>query len=338
MKICIYGAGQIGITVMSNILFTKAAGVAEVIMYSPRNHKRVEGAYMDFCDATSLINHNSGWKFHATGEVKDMQNSDLVFLCAGDSPTAEEYAEGAKKGIDDRMVQAKKNISILKKFCADTGKYAPNAIVFIVSNPVDMMTEMARLELSTQEVYGLGCYLDSARFKREIYDHLVKEGWCGSYSEINAWIIGHHCGTMFPHEYSLSCSNLTSFNGNLSEVVNKALARTRNRGLEITNVNKGAVTQKLNNGAYFAPSLMVVEIMKAFVNNDTILLPLNRKIDEDDYLPEFVGYQAQLFCLIDRKVCPCHVSFTENDVNNMKTSIECYEESKKLFFSAYNAD
>ena len=339
MKVTIYGAGQIGITAMSNILFTQAPGVAEVIMYSPRNHKRVEGAYMDLCDASSLINHNSGWRFRATGEAKDMQGSDLVFLCAGDSPTAEEYAEGAKKGIDDRMVQAKKNISILKKFCADTRKYAPNAIVFIVSNPVDMMTEMARLELPIQEVYGLGCYLDSARFKRELYEHLAKEGWRGSYSEINAWIIGHHCGTMFPHEYSLGLSNPDGFNGDLSEVVEKALARTRNRGLEITNVNKGATTQKLNNGAYFAPSLMVVEIMKAFVNGETILLPLNRRIDEDDLLPDFVGYQAQLLSLIDeRRVRPCHVSFTGNDVNNMRTSIKCYEESKKLFFSAYNAE
>ncbi len=339
MKICIYGAGQIGITAMSNILFTKATGVAEVIMYSPRNHKRVEGAYLDLCDAASLVDHNSGWKFRATGEAEDMRNSDIVFLCAGDSPTEEEYAEGAKKGIDDRMVQAKKNISILKKFCADTRKYAPNAIVFIVSNPVDMMTEMARLELPTHEVYGLGCYLDSARFKRELYEHLTKEGWKGSYSDIDAWIIGHHCGTMFPYEYSLFFSDFEGLPDNLSEIVEKALTRTRNRGLEITNVNKGAATQKLNNGAYFAPSLMVVEIMKAFVNGETLFLPLNRKIEEADLLHEFVGYHAQLFCVIsERKVIPLCKEFSENDVHNMKVSIETYEESKKLFFSTYNAE
>ena len=332
-KITIYGSGQIGVTAMSNILFTRAKGNAEVIMYSPRNHKRVEGAYMDLCDAIPL---NSGWKFCATGEAKDMEGSDVVFLCAGDSPTVEEYAEGAKQGIDDRMVQAKKNISILKKFCADVREYAPQARVFILSNPVDMMSEMARLELPKHEVYGLGCYLDTARFRRELYEHLVGEGWRGCYADIQAWIIGHHCGTMFPHEGSLKIANYT---GNLSELVKKALARTRNRGLEITNVNKEATAQKLNNGAYFAPAQMIVDVMKALVNKETLYLPLNRRIKEEDLLPGFVGYQAQLLCVItEGSIYACCMEFSENDVRNMRTSIETYEESKKLFFSAYKLD
>lgn len=336
-KITIYGSGQIGVTAMSNILFTRAKGNAEVIMYSPRNHKRVEGAYMDLCDAIPLIyDYNSGWKFCATGEAKDMEGSDVVFLCAGDSPTVEEYAEGAKQGIDDRMVQAKKNISILKKFCADVREYAPQARVFILSNPVDMMSEMARLELPKHEVYGLGCYLDTARFRRELYEHLVGEGWRGCYADIQAWIIGHHCGTMFPHEGSLKIANYT---GNLSELVKKALARTRNRGLEITNVNKEATAQKLNNGAYFAPAQMIVDVMKALVNKETLYLPLNRRIKEEDLLPGFVGYQAQLLCVItEGSIYACCMEFSENDVRNMRTSIETYEESKKIFFSAYKLD
>ena len=44
---------------MSNILFTKTQGQAEVIIYSPRNSKRVEGAYMDLCDANSLNGYKS---------------------------------------------------------------------------------------------------------------------------------------------------------------------------------------------------------------------------------------------------------------------------------------
>ena len=334
-KITIYGAGRIGVTVMSNILFTDFSGNAEVIMYSPRNHKRVEGAYMDLSDAQALMEHNSGWNFVATNSTKDIKDSTVVFLCAGDSPTPEEYAEGAKNGIDDRMVQAKKNISILKQFCKDVRDYAPKALVFIVSNPVDMMTEMARIELPKHNVYGLGCYLDSARYRREIYKLLADNGWNGLYKDIQAWVLGHHCGTMFLHEKSFDCAR---FEGDLSELKAKALERTRNRGLEITLVNKSAATPQLNNGAYFAPALMVAQIIKAIVHKEELELPLNRTIDKEDNLDGLVGYQAQLMGLIkDGKVYPQRLEFSENDVRNLKYSIDTYEESKKLFFSLYNA-
>ena len=338
-KITIYGSGQIGLAAMSNILFTKTQGQAEVIMYSPRNSKRVEGAYMDLCDANSLNGYKSGWEFKATGDVSDIKDSDIVFLCAGDSPTPEEYEQGWKNGVDDRMLQAQKNISILKSFCNDVRKYAPNAYVFVVSNPVDMMTEMARQELPDHKVYGMGCYLDTARFKREFFDVLKNDGWQGKYEDIyQAWIIGHHCGTMFLHEESLNFQGKDSyFKEELRTLIDKALTRTRNRGLEITKVNEQAATKKLNNGAYYAPALMVVKVMTAFVNQDEdLMLPLNRYIEEGDGVEELIGYQAQLLCSIkDGSVQPHFVKIEGLDADNLNASVKTYEQSKQTFFSAY---
>ncbi len=337
-KITIYGAGQIGLAAMSNILFSKMSGQAEVIMYSPRNHKRVEGAYMDLCDANSLNGYKSDWIFKPTNDTKEMSESDIVFLCAGDSPTPEEYAACWEKGIDDRMLQAQKNISILKAFCADVKKYAPNSVVFIVSNPVDMMSEMARIELPNHQVYGMGCYLDTARFKRELYDALVNDGWDGRYEDIHqAWILGHHCGTMFLHEEGLSFKGKEKYTPEeLQQVIDKALTRTRNRGLEITKVNEASATKKLNNGAYYAPALMVVKVMKSFVNNEDLLLPLNRPIEENDGIQDLVGYQAQLMCLITKgNVEPHFVKLEGQDADNLRSSINTYEKSKQTFFSAY---
>ncbi len=337
-KISIYGAGQIGLAMMSNIMLNKTDGHAEVVMYSPHNHKRIEGAYMDLCDACALSGFKSGWIFKPTNDTSEIAESDIVFLCAGDSPTPEEYAACWKKGIDDRMLQAQKNISILKAFCADVKKYAPNALVFIVSNPVDMMSEMARLELPEHQVYGMGCYLDTARFKREFFEALSNDGQKCLYDDIyQAWILGHHCGTMFLHKESFYFRDKEEYSPeHLAKLVDTALARTRNRGLEITEVNRAATTKKLNNGAYYAPSLMVVKVITTIVNDKWMQLPLNRPIIAQDGVPSMVGYQAQLLCSISQGgVEPCCLKMRGEDAENLIASVETYEQTKKNFFSAY---
>ena len=85
-------------------------------MYSPHNAKRVEGALEDLNDTAFMRGFSSGWKFRATDDVEDLKDADFAFFCAGKFPKPHEYDEAAKKGIDDRLLQAVQNISIMESF------------------------------------------------------------------------------------------------------------------------------------------------------------------------------------------------------------------------------
>lgn len=333
-KILIYGAGQLGVNAMSFILNNKTEGKAEVVMYSPHNHKRVEGAIEDLKDSCAISNYISGWKFFATNNYADFSDSNIAIFCAGASFKPEEYEYAKKIGIDDRMLQASKNMDILKDFCSSIKNYAPNAKIFIVTNPVDMMTEIARKELPNNEIYGLGCYLDSARFKRELYEELIKNGYNTSFRNIKCWILGHHCATMFLNSKTLSFDGIEDISKEkLQYIISQALEKTRNRGLIITNINAASQTKKLNNGAYFAPATMIADVMISYVTEKSLILPANRFINDNDCVG-LIGYQAQMLIkIIGDNITAEYVEFAPEDILALEFSINTYEESKKLFFN-----
>lgn len=338
MKASIYGTGRIGTEVMSALLTGRVSEniinneASEVILYSPTNYKRVEGAYKDLEDACSLLGLISEWNFKPTGDVSDIRGSDIVFFCAGKSPTKEEYQQAEARGIDDRMFQASKNIEILNDFCKNIQSFCPKAVIFIVTNPVDAMTDLARQKLPNNQIYGLGCVLDTARFKRTIKELLAVKGYNVAIRDITAFVLGHHCATMFVHQKSL---NIRHADPKLldDELLAQALEKTRGRGLEITRTNEEAATKRNNNGAYIAPAMMVARVLIAFNTKTDMILPLNRRIEEKDGVG-MVGKSAQLLSVINAgKVIPYYLEFSEDDLSALRHSVKIYEESKKAFFS-----
>ncbi len=253
-----------------------------------------------------------------------------MFFCVGRFPQQEEYAKAAQKGIDDRFLQAVQNTEIVNQFCVEVNELCPQAKVFVLTNPVDLMTEITRKNLPQAEVYGLGCALDTARFKRELRDLLELNGRYFRIDEIHAIIVGHHNSTMFLHRKSF----LLMGNPPEDKLVEQALANTRARGLTITKLNAAATTPKLNNGAYFAPAAMITDVVRAIIDDRYVtMIPLNRPIREEDNVGfDFVeGQAAKLPCTITGlKVIPKDMDFSfEIDRNDLKHSLEEYEKSKE---------
>lgn len=333
-KYTIYGAGRLGIAAMNHILTADFKGFGEIVMFSPHNHKRVHGALQDLKDASSLLKRVPSWQFTPSGDTASLNDSDVVFLCAGGSPTAEEYAIGAQNGIDDRMVQAQKNISIVKNFCATVRRHCPKAKIFVISNPVDMLTDIARHELPENEVYGLGCFLDTARFRHILWQELQSRGYQTPYSSICAWILGHHCETMFLHQASFYFEGIDQC-PELEDIVASALQKTRGRGLEITTLNITESTKDLNNGAFYAPALMISEVIKAFEGHNKLELPLNRPITKEDNL-DLEGKSAQLLATVyNKKISPKILKFSLSDQQLLQTSINRCEQNKQNFIRKY---
>lgn len=324
MKIVIYGAGRVGTTAALNLMQADACHQVEIVLYSPHNHKRCEGALMDMEDACALRNITSKITFKATSNVADLANADAVVVCSEGLPSREMYADAAAKGVDDRLVQAAYGINQMKQFAA-VAEQSPNAVIFVAAKPVDMMCEVLRTLLPQRQIYGLGCWLDTARFKRELLPQLLAEFKNLQLSDINAFVIGHHNGTMFLHENSFAINGLPYRFVNRVEL---AIRRTKGRELNITETNCKAATKVANNSSYFAIARMVSDVLAAFIGGEAVL-PMNRQVLRQESA-ELAGNYAQLLCRVSQgKVEELPMSLASSDIVNLKHCFEVQAQDKQ---------
>ena len=102
-KFFIYGTGRVGINLAQALLNIHVKENIEIVFYVHHDPEKYHGLLMDIEDTMSM-NGNVSYQFTLSNDVADMKSANAVFLCAGKSPTPEEYEEAAAKGIDDRML------------------------------------------------------------------------------------------------------------------------------------------------------------------------------------------------------------------------------------------
>lgn len=172
MQIGIIGTGMVG----SAIAFSLATeGSAEKLILIDYNKERAEAEAMDISHATPF---SFGAKVIA-GDYSDLKDAGVVIITAGAN----------QKVGETRLDLLAKNVSIFKSIIPEVVKYAPNSILIIASNPVDIMTEVA-LKLSgfpKSRVFGTGTVLDSSRFRNSLGRYFGI-----SPTSIHANVIGEH--------------------------------------------------------------------------------------------------------------------------------------------------
>ena len=172
MQIGIVGTGMVG----AAIAFSLAQeGTAEKLILIDANSERATAEAMDISHATPF---SFGAKVVA-GDYKDLKQAGIIIITAGAN----------QKPGETRLDLLAKNVSIFKSIIPEIVKYAPNAILIIATNPVDIMTEVT-LKLSgfpKNRVLGTGTVLDSARFRSILGRHLGI-----SPKSIHANVIGEH--------------------------------------------------------------------------------------------------------------------------------------------------
>jgi len=124
-------------------------------------------------------------KVHWSCDLSDMRGSDIVIIVAGI----------ARRPDQDRLDLSQENARIVAHFSVNVGKYAPDAMLMIVTNPVDIMTFVALRYsgMKPGKVFGLGTHLDSMRLKSLIASHFKVH-----VSEVHTRIIGEHGESMVP--------------------------------------------------------------------------------------------------------------------------------------------
>jgi len=242
MKISIIGAGHVGGTLAQRII---EADLADVVLVDTAKGV-AQGKALDLSDARYIIGHNRN--IIGTSDYKDIEDSSFVVVSAG----------LARKPGMSREDLLKKNAEIVKSVTIEIVKRAPRSILIIVTNPLDILTNIA-LKVSgfaPLRVIGMGGVLDSSRLA-----NLIAEGLDVPVGAVEALVIGAHGQTMIP------LPQLSKVSGkSLTDIISAKQCED----LFKATVERGAkIVSCLGQGsAYYAPSAAVFFMLKAMIKNE----------------------------------------------------------------------
>jgi malate dehydrogenase len=242
LKISIIGAGNVGSLAAMRI---GADGLGDVLLIDVVKGLAL-GKALDLEDARPLLKSN--YTVQGSDDINQVKDSDIVVVTAG----------LARKPGMTREELLTKNAQILKSVCYKIKELAADAIVIIVTNPLDIMTFYA-LKITgfkPSRLFGMGVSLDTARFINLISQELQLP-----VTDIEAQVVGAHGEGMLP------LSSFTKVKGvSLDEFISEdkiesLINRTIDRGAQIVaNLGTGS--------AFFAPSAAIAAIVRTIVKDE----------------------------------------------------------------------
>jgi len=247
-KLTVVGAGNVGATVAMRVAEKELADVVliDVLEGVPA------GKALDLAEAAPIERHDA----HITGVTNDYsaaQASDIVVITAGIP---------RKPGMSrDDLLST--NAGIMKSVASEIAKVAPNAILIVVTNPLDAMCHVA-LDASgfdKTKVIGMAGVLDSARFRAFIAMELNV-----SVENTHAFVLGAHGDTMVPLPRYSSVAGIPITELLSGERIEAIVERTRKGGGEIVSLLK-------TGSAYYAPASAAVEMAEAILKDKKKILP-----------------------------------------------------------------
>jgi len=256
-KVTVIGTGNFGSTVA---FILSMNGTCHNVVLRGRNYNVAKGKALDMSQAANAARQHTIVK--AAKGPEDMAGSDVVVITAGAPRTP-----GMSR--DDLLV---KNAKIVQCYAREIKEHAPDAIVVVVSNPLDVMTYVALKEtgFTKERVLGMAGILDAARMAHFIYEKL--EYGAG---QIRATVMGGHGDTMVPLPKFTTVAGVPIEDLLDSEEIGEIVRKTRNGGAEIVNL--------LGDGsAYYAPAKSTTVIVDAILQ-DTNQIHSCAIMLEDDY-------------------------------------------------------
>jgi len=257
MKISVIGAGNVGATTADALAFRRIG--SEVVLLDIKEGF-AEGKALDMMQTATLNGFNTGVS-GTTGDYSKTANSDVVVITSG-IPRKPGMTREELIGI---------NAGIVKTVTENVLQHSPNAIIVIVSNPMDTMTYLALKEskLPKNRVIGMGGILDSARFK--CYLSLALN--CSA-NDVDGMVIGGHGDTTM-----IPLLQKASYNGvPVSQLLD---AETLKKISSDTMVGGATLTGLLGTSAWYAPGAAVATLVDSIVNNQKRLFPCCVFLDGD---------------------------------------------------------
>ena len=251
-KISLVGAGNIGGTL------ALLAGLKELgdIVLLDVSEGIPQGKSLDIYQASPV----EGFDAHCVGtqNPEDIADSDVIIVTAGIP---------RKPGMSrDDLLST--NMNIISQVAANIRKYAPEAFVIVITNPLDAMVAHMQKEsgLPSNKVVGMAGVLDSARFRT-----FLSEEFKVSVEDVTAFVLGGHGDTMVPLvRYStvagIPLPDLVKMGWTTQEKIDAIVDRTRNGGAEI-------VSHLKTGSAFYAPASSAIAMAESYLKDKKRVLP-----------------------------------------------------------------
>jgi malate dehydrogenase len=268
-KVTVIGAGNVGATTAQRILRT---GLADVVLVDIVEGLP-QGKALDLAEAGPVAGYDV--KITGTNDYADTAGSKIIVVTSG-------LARQPGMSRDDLMA---KNAGIVASVVKQSAAVSPEAIIIVVTNPLDAMCHVAMQAsgFPRERVIGMAGVLDSARFRYFIAAELDI-----SVRDVRAFVLGGHGDTMVPLPRYSTVGGVPITELLSAERIAALVDRTRNGGAEIVALLK-------TGSAYYAPAAATVEMVEAILLDRRRILPCAAYLQgEYGYDGLFVGVPVVL--------------------------------------------
>ena len=303
-KITVIGAGNVGAT-CANVLAHKNLS-KEVILVDIKPGI-AEGKALDIWQ-TSSINNFDTRVVGVTDDYERTESSGIVIITSG-------IPRGPGMSRDDLI---KTNAGIVKEVTLKAVKASPDAIIIVVSNPLDVMTYAAQLASgkSNDKVFGMAGILDTGRYNAFIADALNV-----SPNDVQSMLLGGHGDTMVPLPRLTTVGGIP-LNKLLDDETSEAVVqRTRKGG--------GEIVKLLGTSAWYAPGAAAALMAEAIVNDQKKTFPVSIRLDGEYGLKDvYLGVPVVLGKEGIEKVI--ELDLNEDEIGLLKQSSEAVKTVMKV--------
>jgi L-lactate dehydrogenase len=251
MKVAIIGGG--GLVGSSAAFALQCGGVVREIVLVDANRQLAEGQALDLLHGATL----AGDQRIVAGGYEEIATTDVIVITAG----------LRRKPDESRLDLINRNVELFRSILGELKKVGlkKDAIVHVVSNPVDILTHLAvrELDICSNRVIGLGTVLDTIRFRSLLAARLG-----AAPTQVSALILGEHGDSMVPIWSSATVAGLPleKWPGMTPAVQHEIFAKTKGSGAEVI---------KLKGGAGFAVGLAIREVVHAIALDQRRVLPVS---------------------------------------------------------------
>ncbi|HPM31288.1 MAG TPA: malate dehydrogenase [Chryseolinea sp.] len=254
MKVTVVGAGNVGATCADVLAYREVAN--EIVLVDIKEGL-AEGKALDIWQK-SPINLYDSRTIGSTNDYSKSAGSDVVVITSG---------LPRKPGMSrDDLINT--NAGIVKSVTENVVKYSPEAIIIVVSNPLDVMTYQAHItsKFARTKLIGMAGILDTARYRA-----FLAEALNVSPKDIQAVLLGGHGDTMVPLPRYTTVAGIP-----VTELIDKDKL---NAILERTKVGGGELVKLMGTSAWYAPGAAAAQMVEAIVKDQRRVFPVCMKLE-----------------------------------------------------------
>lgn len=307
-KVTVVGAGFYGSTTAQRIA---EYNIVDEVVLTDILEGKPEGLALDLNQSRSI----EGFETKVIGQTTTVDgagyeaiaNSDVVVITAG---------LPRKPGMS-RMDLIETNAKIVRNVAENVAKHAPDAVVIVVSNPLDEMTALAQIATAfpKNRVMGQAGMLDTARFTNFVAEELKVP-----VSSVKTLTLGSHGDTMVPVPSRCTVDGKPLSELLPAEKIEELVVRTRNGGAEVVALLK-------TGSAYYAPSAAAARMAKAVIEDSGEVMPVCAWVDgEYGIRGVYLGVEAEIGKSGVRKVV--ETDLTETELESLKAAAEAVREKQ----------